>query len=329
MRYLSRLSAAIFCCVTLSAVFSQAAGADLPGAQDPPGFKRYQDSQIIHTFSSGYAEYTLVREGHLQRLVYLVPEGHTSLEIFRNYEQMLSDLGLRQTTELKSDAITVIASYFFEHVFFGPEKYDATNTPAAYVFSDHAGSPYYAVYQGAKDGKNTTAAVLVGQAGEEQRWKEPGTKFEAQVKKDQVVVTLDVVTGQAVANKMVLVKAEDMASSIAKTGKIDLYGIYFDIDKSDIKPESNDTLGELAKLLKSNASLKLEVSGHTDNTGSHDHNMKLSQARAAAVVKALTTGYGIDGKRLVAKGYGETKPVAPNTTDDGRAKNRRVALRKI
>jgi outer membrane protein OmpA-like peptidoglycan-associated protein len=334
MRHLLRHFVILSCAVA----FSPAIAADLPGSQDPIGLKRYQGSEIVHTFSSNYVEYKLDRdggwgktdsvEGGLNRVVYVVPAGPTGLEILRNYEQTLAQSGFHQTFELKSDAVSTIASYFNEHFFFGPEKYDGSHTPSTYTWSEGADGPFYATFQGVKDGKNITIGLLVEQSGA-MTWSEPQHKTSVPIAKDQVVVALDVVTGAAVANKMVLVKAEDMAAALGKAGKIDLYGIYFDTDKSDIKAESNDTLDEIAKLLKIDASLKLEVSGHTDNTGKHDHNMKLSQARAAAVVKALSTKYGIDGKRLVAKGYGETKPVAPNNTDEGKGKNRRVELRKI
>lgn len=85
----------------------------------------------------------------------------------------------------------------------------------------------------------------------------------------------------------------------------------------------------MASVLKIDRGLKLEISGHTDNTGDKAHNEKLSEARAQAVVKALVAKYGIDAKRLTAKGYGDSKPVAPNTTDDNKAKNRRVELKKV
>jgi OOP family OmpA-OmpF porin len=128
---------------------------------------------------------------------------------------------------------------------------------------------------------------------------------------------------------MVTVKAADMADALSSKGFIDLYGVYFDTDKTDVKPDSKATLDEIASLLKIDHSLKLEVSGHTDNSGDKAHNMTLSQGRADAVKAMLVSKYGIDAKRLTAKGYGDTKPVAPNTTDAGKAKNRRVELRKV
>jgi OOP family OmpA-OmpF porin len=120
-----------------------------------------------------------------------------------------------------------------------------------------------------------------------------------------------------------------MANSLDSAAKIDLYGVYFDIDKATLKPESKPVLDDIAKLLKSGASLKVEVAGRTDNTGEADHNRKLSAGRAAAVVNALVSSYGIEAARLQPQRYGDSKPVAANDTDQGRAKNRRVELRKL
>jgi OOP family OmpA-OmpF porin len=313
--------------------------ADVPGAKDPPGFKRYEGSQIIHHAESRYGAYLLDRdsggwsktetaEGEIARVVYLVPEGPTALEVLRNYEQMLSDAGFQQTFELKADAVTVITSYFFRNFFYGFEKYEATKPTALYKYGDAAANPHYATYKGAKDGKEVTVAVMVGEAAA-MDWAEPGVNKPIAVKKGQVIAAMDVITGKAIENKMVLVKAADIADALASKGSIDLYGIFFDVDKTDIKPDSDKTLDEVAGLLKIDRGLRLEVSGHTDNTGSAEHNLKLSEGRAQSVVDALVKKYGIDAARLQAKGYGDTKPVAPNETEDGRAKNRRVELTKI
>ena len=125
------------------------------------------------------------------------------------------------------------------------------------------------------------------------------------------------------------VMASDMASALQSKGLIDIYGIYFDVDKAFVKPESTNTLTQIANLLKGDPALRLELSGHTDNTGTEQHNQELSLARANAVVAALVGQFGIDASRLVAKGYGASQPVAANDTPDNNAKNRRVVLRKI
>jgi outer membrane protein OmpA-like peptidoglycan-associated protein len=126
----------------------------------------------------------------------------------------------------------------------------------------------------------------------------------------------------------VVADAASMASSLKETGKVALYGIYFDSGQSVIKPESQQALQEIAKLIKADPSLKLYVVGHTDNTGTFDANMKLSMDRAAAVVNALVTQHGINAASLKACGNGPTSPVASNDTAEGKALNRRVELVK-
>lgn len=105
-----------------------------------------------------------------------------------------------------------------------------------------------------------------------------------------------------------------------------LNNIFFDINKFDLKPASQIELDRLVQLLTENPSLKIEISGHTDNAGKPADNLALSNNRAKAVVTYLS-GKGIAATRLVAKGYGETKPVAANTTEEGRAKNRRTEMK--
>ncbi len=124
----------------------------------------------------------------------------------------------------------------------------------------------------------------------------------------------------------VVADAETMARDLATTGRVALYGIYFDFDKAVVKPESEPTLREIARLLRENPALRLHVVGHTDSVGTLDYNLDLSRRRAAAVVAALTTGHGIAADRLRPAGVGPLAPAAPNTTEEGRAKNRRVEL---
>jgi len=124
----------------------------------------------------------------------------------------------------------------------------------------------------------------------------------------------------------VVAKANVLASSINETGRVAVYGIYFDTDKAELKPESDAALLEIVKMLGSEAKLKLFVVGHTDNVGQFAHNVKLSQDRASAVVNALITKHKIAAARLTPFGDGPTAPVASNQNDEGRAKNRRVEL---
>jgi outer membrane protein OmpA-like peptidoglycan-associated protein len=127
---------------------------------------------------------------------------------------------------------------------------------------------------------------------------------------------------------LVSVNASSLANDISRTGHAAIYGIYFDTGKADVKPESETTLAEIAKLLQQEPGLKLYVVGHTDNAGTLASNMDLSKRRGDAVVKVLTTKYNIAGARLSSQGDGPTAPVATNDSEEGRAKNRRVELAK-
>ncbi|MFZ6746244.1 OmpA family protein [Undibacterium sp. JH2W] len=120
----------------------------------------------------------------------------------------------------------------------------------------------------------------------------------------------------------------DLGSAFAKDCHVPLYGVFFDFNKATLKPESDSVLGKVASLLKADAGIKAEVEGHTDNVGGDDYNLKLSDARAASVRNWLVQ-HGIDAARLTSKGYGKIRPVADNSTDIGRARNRRVELAKL
>lgn len=126
----------------------------------------------------------------------------------------------------------------------------------------------------------------------------------------------------------VVADAASFANDLRATGHVAVYGIYFDTNKSELKPESTPALAEMAKLLKADPPLKIWVVGHTDSTGAVDSNMRLAQARAEAVVTALSGTHGIAAARMKGYGVGPLAPVASNDSDEGRAKNRRVELVK-
>ncbi|UII33169.1 OmpA family protein [Fulvivirga ulvae] len=117
--------------------------------------------------------------------------------------------------------------------------------------------------------------------------------------------------------------------TLDEKGKIALYGIYFNTDKSNVKTESYPLIGEIAKMLNDNPAIKILIEGHTDSQGDDNYNLSLSQKRAEEVAKILTTEYKVSSTQLESKGYGETRPVGDNSTADGRAKNRRVELKKL
>ena len=122
--------------------------------------------------------------------------------------------------------------------------------------------------------------------------------------------------------------ATAMAAEIQRTGHVAVYGITFDSGQSTIKPQSDAVLKEMVTLLTNNPTWKMRIEGHTDNVGTKDLNFGLSSRRSAAV-EAWLVAHGVDGTHLTHAGYGEGRPVGDNTTEEGRAKNRRVELVKI
>ncbi len=103
--------------------------------------------------------------------------------------------------------------------------------------------------------------------------------------------------------------------------------INFDTDKAAIKEESRSTIDQIIALLRENPALKVSIEGHTDNTGTAQHNKTLSEQRAQAVLNAVVQG-GIGKERLSSRGWGQEKPIADNRTEEGKAKNRRVEIVK-
>lgn len=122
--------------------------------------------------------------------------------------------------------------------------------------------------------------------------------------------------------------APGIEKELAANQAVQLYGIYFDFNSATIRPESTPVLEQIAAILADHPAWKLSVSGHTDNIGEDSFNLALSQRRAAAVKEALVTQYHIAAPRLIATGYGASRPIESNATTEGRARNRRVELQR-
>ena len=121
----------------------------------------------------------------------------------------------------------------------------------------------------------------------------------------------------------------DMRSKLITEGKLVSYGIYFDVNKDVVKPESYGTLKGIADVLKENPTVRVKIVGHTDSDGADAANLDLSKRRGASVKAELAKNFGIDAARLESDGLGETKPVAPNDTPSNKAMNRRVEFIKL
>jgi len=181
------------------------------------------------------------------------------------------------------------------------------------------------------------AAKAVG-GGQVYEYEDGGTQYSTiRILKEGVEVWVEVsganngmynvqVVSKQLMKQEVVANAAALSSGIKETGRVAVYGIYFDTGKADLKPASDPAVAEIVKMLKADTHLKIHVVGHTDNAGQFANNIKLSQDRAASVVNALVSKHQIAAARLNPFGAGPTSPVVSNKTDEGKAKNRRVEL---
>jgi len=337
----------------LAQVKAPSPAADRKGTKDSPLLKRYEGAFIVGYEQKRFAEFTLplsalqeaegkrdpknnrlhepknrkALEGAYTRLVYIVPASRSPLEVLRNYQDEIKSKGGQVLFECKDsdcggDPRRSIAGGG------GDSSLAMYLYPESRVTDEYGSAGYCAVTEHISDQRYLAAEI-------------PGSGAHVSVLtytlvaperndvcygvNDRTVAVVDIVEAKAREQKMVTVQASEMATAISGTGRIALYGIYFDFNKADVKPESNPTLEQIAKLLKDNAALKLLVVGHTDNVGGFAPNIDLSQRRAAAVVATLVQR-GIGRERLAPHGVAFASPVASNKTDEGRAKNRRVEL---
>jgi OmpA-OmpF porin, OOP family len=138
------------------------------------------------------------------------------------------------------------------------------------------------------------------------------------------LLTQDIIEVEAVETGMV--SAENIAKGIQTDGHIAIYDILFETGKSDIKPESEAAIKNVADYMNANTDKKFNIVGHTDNVGDFNANMILSESRAKAILNTLVTKYTVKAEQLKAYGVSSLSPVATNTTEEGKAKNRRVDI---
>ena len=132
-----------------------------------------------------------------------------------------------------------------------------------------------------------------------------------------------------VSNFRLAVGAPDTRNKLITEGKFVTHGILFDTNSDKIKPESYGALKDIATVLTENADVKVRILGHTDADGDDASNLALSKKRAVAVKTSLFATFGIGAERMETDGKGESQPVGPNTTAEGKANNRRVEFVKL
>jgi outer membrane protein OmpA-like peptidoglycan-associated protein len=305
------------------------------GAKDHQMLKRVEGSSIMRQTIRSYDEFTIALEpviwnykarkfnewkkltaaGARTTTFYRMPENMSTLEALRNYENDLKSKGFQTLFTGFQKELDNGFGRFVKEVYNSEEDYQKQT----YTMAAAKDYRYLAMKKGGPADVYFSGFFVATP----QNWKDKDLQA------NQVFARIDLIETKAVGDRMVAVNAEQMASEIVKSGRVALYGIYFDFNKADLKPESAATLEEIAKYLKANESVKLLVAGHTDNVGAFESNRDLSQRRAKAVVAVLSEKYGIAAARLIPFGVSFAAPVASNETEDGRAKNRRVELVRL
>lgn len=319
--------------------------SDLKGAGDHPFVGRYTGSVLLARTQKAFDEIRLpsgpaqgapyaadkkfsavvTAQGTVTRMIYVAPAGRSSLEVTTNFTDSVAAKGFEpvyRCAGAECGPSFVTLKYRWdrpETKVVGPDFEHLRRLLIDAAFDRLLDVRYTLFRKGGPDG-DTYVAIYGGT----HTGGAFGTSSEAL--RDRVGVLVEVVEPRAMEKRMEMVSAEQIGGDLAKQGKAVFYGILFDFDKADIKPESEPQLAEMAKFLKANAGLRAFVIGHTDNKGALDYNVGLSNRRADAVVKALAARHGIDAKRLTARGLGPLAPVATNRTEDGQARNRRVEL---
>ena len=337
MKVRSVILASIF--ASTLAVPSFSVGGDVAGSSDHPLVKRVTGSEIFFGKSSDFDKLKLslgkiewsgaeakvkpyesaTVEGKVRTNYYKVPEKMGVLEVLRNYEQDLKEAGFEILHLGQGEAIETPGynNQIAREIYGMTGTYGTPEEKAQWPFqhTDEKKAGYIAAKKTGANGDVYASVYIV--SNQHNKWLD--------IPVDRTLVRLDVCEVKAREQRMELVKSEEMAGEIALNGRVALYGILFDFDKATIRPDSEPTLAEIARLLEEKSDLNILVVGHTDATGGFEYNRGLSQKRAESVVDNLAAK-GISKERLFPVGVAFASPVASNKTEDGKAKNRRVEL---
>lgn len=273
-------------------------------------FKGYN----LETKRREYAEPPLKLEGGRTQIWYEAAGDASATELIRNYQNELRAQGFQILYDSTKDSAATLWNNFL--------------APFADVHIQTSRSNYI-FYAADQKTVRVTSAKLERPEGDVYifltavEWAKEDAIYKA---KRGAYLAVDVLEVRSMTQNMVVVTADEMSKAIASSGRVALYGIFFDTNKADVKPESRPALEEIAKLLKKEPDMKVHVVGHTDNVGGYEFNMGLSKRRADAVATVLSRDFGIAANRLTPNGVAYLAPVAVNATEEGRVKNRRVEL---
>lgn len=298
---------AMIAMLALAGLPSVASAADRRGSSDHPLLPRYEGATITAydtaAFDAAKLAQTkifgrpeddrpgtfLIAEGRVTNISYDAPKGRSVLEIWRNYQALLKTAGFR--------------------TLYSCEQREACGNGFWRLRRTGGGDITDLRYALGRRADGTLAAVAVLQS---RIYDHPN-------------VEITVVEPKAMENKIVVVDAGVIGRDIAASGRAVVYAIRFDTGKSAPRPESKAQLGEVARYV-SRAGKPVLIVGHTDAQGDYAANVKLSQARAAAITAALSADHGVARALLTPVGVGMAAPVASNASPAGQARNRRVEI---
>lgn len=320
-------------------------GKDVAGGADHPLVGRYQGSILVAqtvkafdelTLPNGPAEgptysdakkftSTLTVQGKVTRSIYVAPAGRSALEVLSNVEDFVAQKGFEVVFRCQREACGesfALLKYHWDRLqtkVIG-QGYDNNRRLLIDAAFDTLADVRYTLFKRSTPEGDSYVAIFGGL--------HRGGSFGdfSALLSDRVGVLVETVEPRPMDRRMEVVSAAQIGGRLATEGRAVFYGIQFDFDKAEIKPESEPQLAEMAKFLKETPGASAFVVGHTDGQGTLDYNLALSSKRADAVVQALVRRYGIAAGRLVPRGLGPLAPLASNRTEEGRAKNRRVEL---
>lgn len=307
------------CGLMALAVTGSVSAADVSGGKDHPLISRFAGATLeaykalefdeatvvakpVHHVDRPAPDAVLKIEGKVTHNGYVIKGGKSTLEVMRNYEQALTQGGFQ--TVFKCGDRASCGEDMDRLVILSRKM-----APGGFPSSFNADSRYILAKRETPEGAVHAVVFVMNDPSN-------GRVNVYQ----QVIETKSMATGQVQVFSAVALK-----QGLEAEGKVAVYGIYFDSANADIKPESKPSLDEMVQLLTNNKTLKVYIVGHTDNVGTLATNLDLSLRRAEAVVRALVS-MKIDAARLAGKGVASLAPVASNSTETGRAKNRRVEL---
>jgi len=290
------------------------ADSDAPHSSDHPMISRYPGSNIITYVQKDFDEYQLplsepklntypvafekskTLQGKLTRIGYALKPGTSTLKIYTNFDTALKKAGFKTLFSCVKQACGNSSSW--QGFFLNSQIWGKAESQR--MLSAHKQI----------NGQDVYVVIFVGEQG------------------PRIGIGVDVVEVKQMQTDLVTIDENGLQQMLDNEGKAALYGIQFETDKAVLLPSSQQTLDVIAGVLKKNPKIRVYIVGHTDDTGSNDHNMQLSNQRAQAVIQALISQHKINQTRLTAFGVGPYAPVGNNSSEQGRQLNRRVEIIK-